>query len=306
MKTVPLTLLAGAMLCLAVPAVGGETDALQRIGDEASRAVAEFYEYDRQIPLDAHTVERDDEDAPRERIVFRGVQGFQVPGYLQFPRGGAQQLPCVLLLHGWSGSKAHWWREGGYIRGGNVRQKLLEAGCAVLALDAQCHGDRIAENGYALVNEFRPNEGEPRKRYFSQQEIYTQTVRDYRRALDYLKTRSEIDPERIAAFGYSMGGTQSFVLTSVDSRIKVAVACATPADRTRWSPLAPQNFIAGIGKRPFLMVMGENDPMCSRPDAEQLFKFFDSPAAELRFFPGDHKISGEFVAPSVAWLVERL
>jgi hypothetical protein len=52
--------------------------------------------------------------------------------------------------------------------------------------------------------------------------------------------------------------------------------------------------------------MGENDPMCSRTDAQQLFGFLESPSAQLRFFPGNHKISAEFVAPSVAWLVERL
>src|SRR6185295_11591916 len=113
--------------------------------------------------------------------------------YLEYPASGQRPLPCVLLLHGWSGSKDHFWRDGGYINGGNVRRALLEAGYAVMALDAQCHGDRISQNDFAPVNHYEdPALPKPaRKGYFTQQEIYMQTTRDYRRAIDYLESRSE-------------------------------------------------------------------------------------------------------------------
>jgi dienelactone hydrolase len=173
-------------------------------------------------------------------------------------------------LHGWSGSKAHFWTDNNYISGGNVRKALLNEGFAVLALDAQCHGDRIAQNEFAPVNPSGPPGGPVRKGYFTQREIYVQTTIDYRRALDYLKTRPEIAAARIGVFGYSMGGTQTFLLTSVDDRIKAAVACAVPADRSPASLIAPANFARAIGERPLLLVAGREDEMCPREDSEQL------------------------------------
>ena len=278
-----------------------------RIGDDAFGLLLKVYEYDPTIPQDARIVERINKDGvPREKIVFRGAQGFYVPGYLQLPPKQRPPVACVLLLHGWSGSKEHFWADNNYISGGNVRRALLDAGFAVFALDAQCHGDRIAQNEFAPVNPSGPPGVPARKGYFNQQEIYIQTTIDYRRALDYLKTRPEIDSARIGAFGYSMGGTQTFLLTGVDSRIKAAVACATPADRSPNSLLAPVNMTRAIGGRPFLMIAGRNDEMCSPAEAERVFRTIGGQAAKLSFFEGTHRLRADFVPDAVRWFKDHL
>jgi hypothetical protein len=128
--------------------LGAETPAtVEHLGDEGFGVLKEIYNYDATIPLEARTVEKAlKEKLEREKVVFRGAMGFLVPGYLQFPPERIGPVPCVLLLHGWSGSKQDWWIDDNYIKGGNVRKALLESGYAVFALDAQCHGDRISVN----------------------------------------------------------------------------------------------------------------------------------------------------------------
>lgn len=284
-----------------------ETETIEQLGSDASQALMRVYDYDATIPLEARIVEKQERDGlAREKIVFRGVQGFLVPGYLQYPTEREAPSPCVLLLHGWSGSKESWWADNNYISGGNVRRGLLDAGYAILALDAQCHGDRIAQNDFAPVNHYRAEGENPRKGYFTQEEIYIQTTRDYRRALDFLETRSDIDAERIGMLGYSMGGTQTYLLTGVEPRVQVSVAVAAPAERSKFSPIAPQNFVRGIGERPFLTIMGTTDTMCPVPHARGRFSLIDNSISDQRFFDGGHRLSADWVPGAIAWVVEHL
>jgi dienelactone hydrolase len=313
--------LALILLCAVESALAQETDrptseaesdrlgSIERLGEEASRAVRQLYDYDRTIPLEARVVEKvKKDDLPREKVVFRGPQGFLVPGYLQFPASGAAPYPCVLLLHGWSGSKENWWQDGNYISGGNMRKALLAAGHAVLALDAQCHGDRIAQNDFAPVNHYvdETASGNPRKGYFTLVDIYLQTTRDYRRGIDYLETRSEIDKSRIGVIGYSMGGTQTFLLAGVEPRIKAAVAVATPAEKSKWSPVAPQNFTSAIGQRPFLTIIGRSDELCSQEHAKALQSLIGSKTTRQVFFDAGHRLPLDYVPHAVGWIKEHL
>lgn len=282
---------------------------IERLDKEGSRAIATCYEYDNSIPLEPRTVERSKKDnSLREKIVFRGVQGFLVPAYLQLPVETTGPHPCILLLHGWSGSKEDWWENDNYISGGNVRRALVAAGFAVLALDAQCHGDRISQNDFAPVNHFADPQATivGRKGYFSLPEIYVQTVRDYRRAIDYLEKRPEIDSKRIGILGYSMGGTQTFLLTGVEPRIKVAVAVATPAERSKWSLVAPQNFLGGIADRPILTIIGRNDELCPLAHAQSLQRLIESPIKDQILFDAGHKLPVDYVPHAVGWLQKHL
>lgn len=285
------------------------TESLKLPHPEAEKVYRELLEYDSEILLESRTVELKEFEydkglkTVREKIIFRGVQGFWCSAYLEYPTETTQKLPCILLLHGWSGSKESWWKDGGYLSGGNLRKALLQKGFAVFSLDAQIHGDRISVNDFAPVNHYRAPGDNPRTGYFQLGEIYLQTVRDYRRGLDYLETRKEIDMDRIGLIGYSMGGTQCFMLTGGDWRIKVAVACVVPSSRTYGiSYLAPENYLRPIGKRPLLLLMGKEDPMHKPEHLAELEKLLPTKSSKVIRFDSGHKLPVSYVPDAVKWM----
>jgi cephalosporin-C deacetylase-like acetyl esterase len=119
------------------------------IGSEAFEVMRQFFDYDKGIPLEASVVERTDGDEyVREKIVFRGPRDSRVPGYLAIPKKGASPYPCVLQLHGIGSSKESWWSDESFSSGGKLTKELLNAGFAVLSLDAEYHGERLANNDF--------------------------------------------------------------------------------------------------------------------------------------------------------------
>ena len=277
------------------------------ISEEAFRVLTAFYDYDTEIPLEGRVVDlKETGTSARRKVVFRSARSFLVPGYLEFPKEAEPPYPCVLLLHGWSGSKESWWEESNYISGGDARKALLGKGYAVFALDAQGHGDRIAENDYHVVNLYNEPGAPPRKNYFTLREIIVQTVVDYRRGLDYLATRDEIDMQRIGLLGYSMGGFHAFALTAVEPRVKVAAGCVAPMCWSEDVVLAPPNYARGIGDRPFCMLMGRDDEMCNEAQAQELYTLIKGPNTRIFFYDAGHRLPLDYVRDAVGFIAARL
>jgi dienelactone hydrolase len=230
-----------------------------------------------------------------------------VPGYLEFPGKGQRPYPLVLLLHGWSGSKQNWYEDENIISGGPMRKALLEAGYATLALDAATHGERSNEIDYQHVNPFDDPKAPPRRNYFTFPEITVQTVKDYRRALDYMAQREEIDMNRVGLVGYSMGAMDSFFLLSVEPRIKMAVACVPPLVSEGYGPTAPIDYTWGIGSKPFLMLMGRKDDMYDAAKVEASYRqYIEGPNTKLIWYDQGHKLTPVYVPDALAWVKRNL
>lgn len=277
------------------------------IGDEAYQTILQFYQYDKDIPLDPAVVEKQDTaEYVREKIVFRGANDYRVPGYLAIPKVGSPPYPCVLQIHGMTLSKSDFWANDSYHRGNLITKKLLAGGIAVLALDAQYHGERSIYNDFesTAVMLFQ------QQRINRLRQMVVQTILDYRRAMDYLETRKEIDANRIGLIGYSLGGSMSFVLTGVDSRIKATVSCVSPTlSRQRWpnqqniSAIAPHNFVRAIKERPILMLMGRNDAFnYTVEEASALYDLIKGESKEIVFYESKHRLPEEHVAKAIEWL----
>lgn len=303
-------------LCLLISISVGITAQEEPMGEEALQAIFLFYQYDKDVPLEAGVISEGQwtpvfpEDHPcktREKIVFTGGRGDRVPGYLGIPKAGSPPYPCVLTIHGGSNRKLAWWEDDNPIYGGLFTRELLSAGFAVLALDSQYHGERIKNSDYELWGALRAR-GEHNK----VNALWVETTVDYRRALDYLETRPEIDMDRIGVTGYSMGACVIFPLKAVEPRIKAAVACSSiPFNTPDWPAIyavwAPYNFARAIDDgHPFLMINGRSDEYTSVEAAQELIDAIDSPIKELFFYDSGHMLPLEYVPKAAEWFKKHL
>ena len=273
--------------------------AAQEFGAEAYSLLKATYGYDAGFPLDAHvagTFKQD--DTTWEKISLASFHGGLVPGLLAVPAGEGP-FPVVLLLHGLTGHKRQWLSDE-FTHGGEVTAGLLGRGYAVLALDAQYHGDRAVYNNFVDPGEMVFQRGWG-VRYAN---MMTQTIVDYRRAIDYLATRGDIDTDRIGILGYSMGGHMTFILGAVDPRVKAVVACVVPA--TEGMPMAAMQFARDMGARPLLMMMATQDQFYTVEQAQALFDRVPGERKKLRFFDSGHSLPATYAGEAVAWLAEQI
>jgi len=167
-----------------------------------------------------------------EKVIFESLPEFYVTANLYVPSEAVFPAPGVLCPVGhWKESKA-------------VEQ--MQRLCAGLALQ-----------GYVALTYDPPGQGE-RSQYLDPDgsipiplgtaqhfhaghqcyligtNIARYFVWDGIRALDYLCSRPEVDPQRIGCTGASGGGTQTAYLTALDPRIKASVPAVFITSRERW------------------------------------------------------------------------
>jgi hypothetical protein len=136
-------------------------------------------------------------------------RGACLAGTLKLPDAASPErpVPAVVQGPGWLGLRDaklyHPYHEG-----------LLAAGIAVLVFDYRGFGDSEGDATYL--------------------DPMTQ-VEDWRNAITYLETRSEIDPRRIGAFGSGgTGGGNAVMVAGVDERIRATVSQVPIADGRDW------------------------------------------------------------------------
>ena len=142
--------------------------------------------------------------------------------------GGSKsgRLPAVIVLHGTGGNKKQ-------MR--PLLDELAQRGIIGVALDARYHGERSkgasGSKAYvaAVTLAWRTPAGQPHEHPF-----FYDTCLDIWRAIDYLQTRPDVNPNRLGMIGFSMGGIETWLAAAVDERVKVAVP-AIGVQSFRWS-----------------------------------------------------------------------
>jgi uncharacterized protein len=137
-----------------------------------------------------------------ENIMIESFPGFYVTGNIYRPVDYNGKCAGILCPHG------HWSSPENYGRFRPSMQKrcatLARMGAVVFAYDMIGYGDCTQTDHHMPVA------------------LLLQTWNS-KRVLEYLISRPDIDNERIGMTGASGGGTQTFILTAIDDRIKVSV-----------------------------------------------------------------------------------
>jgi dienelactone hydrolase len=229
-------------------------------------------------PGKVRTVSKADRgDYLEERFEFDNGVDMTVPGILLLPKGHSGPSPAILALHGHGSSKESICTD---LQGSQfVGPLLARKGYVVAAIDAYFNGERVGKGPAGLLDDKRAQEASLFKLYLWQgRTLWGMMLRDEQCLIDYLETRPEVDKQRIAATGMSMGCTRSWWLAAVDERIQaiVGVACFT-----RYTELIAHGnlrahgiyyFVPGIlrhfdteaiyaliAPRPMLMLSGDQD-----------------------------------------------
>ncbi|MCI0540357.1 MAG: acetylxylan esterase [Verrucomicrobiales bacterium] len=216
-------------------------------------------------PLNVRVVARHDfGDYSVENVIFESRPGFPVTANLYRPKPPAKgKRPAILCPIG------HYLTPGKTADDVQTRCiKLTQLGFVVLVYDAIGQGERMFpgnihhDAGYALLPL-----GET---------IAGWMVWDSIRAIDYLLTLEDVDPQRIGVTGNSGGGLNTLFTAALDDRVRAAVVVGFTFEFNNWLKYAgahctcthlPGMFrgmewfeIAGlIAPRAVMMLQGEND-----------------------------------------------
>lgn len=167
-----------------------------------------------------------------EKIHFQSRPGLYVTANLYLPAQGQGPFPAVLYVCGHSTLV----REE---KGADGKTTRVAYGSKV---PYQHHPAQFAENGYAclIIDTLQLGEIEgthhgtySQKRWWWHDRGYTPAgveLWNAIRALDYLQSRPEVDPARLAVTGRSGGGATSWWLAAADTRVRAAVPVAGLSD----------------------------------------------------------------------------
>lgn len=152
------------------------------------------------------------EDLVREDLAFATAQGEPVPGVLLRPARPPGRCPAILYIHAHGGRYeigAAELTQGRPALQSPLGPVLAGLGYVVLCIDLPCFGARatVTESAAAKALLWRGRS------------LAGQMLGELSAAANWLAGRDDVDPDRVGAFGLSMGATFAIWLAAADERI---------------------------------------------------------------------------------------
>ena len=231
------------------PALLASVETLERdpallipVDDKVYRAYKSLYDYD-PVPLETKIEERDDAQPhwTMERVTVRASYGKErLPILLFLPRSAKPPYQVVVYF---PGSDAVRLRSS---HGLNLRwiEFLMRAGRAVAypVYQQTYERRREAPGGMNFLREISIARGQ-----------------DVRRTVDYLQSRADIDHDKIAFYGLSLGAQLGPVYLAIEPRLRTGVLLSGGFETWTIPPEADPVHFAPRVRQPVLMVNGRDD-----------------------------------------------
>ena len=160
-----------------------------------------------------------------DKIVFEAMPGYFVTGCLYVPDGNNRSAPAILNVigHNQEGFRNPLYQV--------INHNLAKKGMIVFAIDPPGQGEHVqyfdpeinySSIGYSVIEHCYFGyqcflSGSSAARYFIWEGI---------RAIDYLVSRKDVDPEKIGVTGFSGGGTVTTYISAFDERVKISIPCS--------------------------------------------------------------------------------
>jgi cephalosporin-C deacetylase-like acetyl esterase len=304
------------VLLVGAPLAAPAEDPPEKKSPKFDELVRQF-EYDRNAPLNVREEKKEQRDgATVIELSYDSPRGGRVPATLVLPSGKG---PFAGILFG------HWMMQRSSFR--NRKQFLEEAlllaraGAASLLTDTP-----LIRPGFVLEKEGLKGE-------IQNAEASRQQVIDFRRGVDLLLARGDIDPKRLAFVGHSYNAHTGGILAAVEKRIGSFVLMAGVfADeeyvfasnamevvqfRKKNGEAAlhdffrqyafddPVHFIGQSAPAAVFLQFGEEDGGIPEKMARGYFERFAEPK-KIAFYKAGHALNREAREERVEWLAERL
>lgn len=279
--------------------------------------LAREFDYDQQSPLDVREAGRQSKDGVTIiDLSYASPRGGRVPAYLVIPPGKG---PFAAVLFG------HWMMPGSPLR--NRREFLDEAvvlaraGAVSLLIDTPLVRPGFVEE----KDELRAQE--------QSAEASRQQVVDFRRGVDLLIARQDVDPKRIAYVGHSFDAHVGGILSAVEKRIGSFVLMAgafaeeeyvfdsdNPEMRKARERIGddkirelfrkyafddPSNFVGHSAPASVFLQFGRQDKPIPEKWARRFYDLFSEPK-KIAFYDAGHALNREARMERVMWLKQRL
>ena len=200
--------LALALLLVAAPAFADTPDrptALKRM----ELVMGPLPSADRKVPLDVQVTSEEKLDGHvRKKLTYAAEAGDRVPAYLLVPTGFTGKRPAALCLH----------------------QTVAIGKGQPVGLDKDVNKHyalELVKRGYVCLAPNYPSFGDY-KYDFKKSPHPSGTMKaiwNNVRGVDLLQSLPEVDGDRIAAIGHSLGGHNALFTAAFDDRIKAVVTC---------------------------------------------------------------------------------
>lgn len=210
------------------------------------------------------------------RVSWQSEPYADVPGYLLTPKKGNPPFPVMIYLQGHRKEGMMLSMQQAAEGGRNFAIQAVENGWAALAIEQHCFGERPGDCTREALHALMLGKTLTGERVF-----------DVFRAIDFIRTRPELDAGRIGCMGNSTGGTVTFYAVCLDQRIRLAVvSCSFCSYAQSWMkhPHCACGYLPGIlnyadmgdlgglvAPRHFIIVAGKEDSIADISGVQAAF-----------------------------------